>query len=97
MRCLLPLMLPLMMMCGPTQASDDELLTAEQRDARIREQQELEARTRELEAQRQTTQQLLDQQDAYLKALREQIDALKANGADTNTNKEQAEPAGETP
>lgn len=85
----------LLLLTAVLQADDSALLNAEQRDARLREQQELEARTRELEAQRQTTEQLLNQQDAYLKALREQIDALKA--ADQETQKEQADPAGETP
>lgn len=97
MRLLTAITLPLLALCSALQASDNELLNAEQHDARVREQQELEDRTQELEAQRQTTQQLLDQQDAYLKALREQIDALKAADAEENNNTEQADSAGETP
>ena len=61
-----------------SQTSDTDLLTAEQRDARLREQQELEARASELEAQQQTTRELLDQQEQYLDALRAQIKAMKA-------------------
>jgi len=62
-----------------SQTSDADLLTAEQRDARLREQQELEARASELEAQQQTTRELLDQQEQYLDALRAQIKAMKAS------------------
>ena len=97
MRLLIAITLPLLAVCSALQASDSELLHAEQRDARLREQQELEDRTQALEAQRQTTQQLLDHQDAYLKALREQIDALKAADAGENNHTEQADSAGETP
>tara|TARA_B100000446_G_C10545586_1_gene338417 strand:- start:2855 stop:3130 length:276 start_codon:yes stop_codon:yes gene_type:complete len=56
---------------------DSDLLTAEQRDARLREQQELEAREQDLLQQKETTQELLEQQDAYLEALKAQIDAMK--------------------
>ncbi|MZR62351.1 hypothetical protein [Alcanivorax sp. DP30] len=97
MRLLTAITLSLLALSGALQASDRELLNAEQQDARLREQQELEDRTRELEAQRQTTQQLLDQQDAYLKALREQINALKDTGAEENNNIEPADSARETP
>lgn len=60
-----------------SQTSDADLLNAEKRDARLREQQELEARASDLEAQQQTTRELLDQQEQYLDALRAQIKAMK--------------------
>lgn len=87
----------LVVLCSSLQASESDLLNAEQRDARLREQQELEARTEELEAQQQTTQELLEQQDAYLKALRRQIDTLKAANAGSQDDNEQATSAGGTP
>ncbi len=62
-----------------SQTSDADLLSAEQRDARLREQQELEARASDLEAQQQTTRELLEQQEQYLDALRAQIKAMKAS------------------
>ena len=69
--------------------NDTDLLNAEQRDARLREQQELEARTNDLQAQQETTRELLDQQDHYLKALRAQIKAIKqANTPTPYTHKD---------
>ncbi|WP_290522652.1 hypothetical protein [Alcanivorax sp.] len=96
MRRLIVITLPFLALCGTLHASDNELLNAEQRDARLREQKELESRTEALEARQQTTRELLDQQDAYLKALREQIDALKAANGEQGDS-EQEESAGGTP
>ncbi|EKF73789.1 hypothetical protein A11A3_11933 [Alcanivorax hongdengensis A-11-3] len=65
--------------------SDQALVDAEQRDARLREQQELKDRAEDLQQQVKTSQQLLKQQDAYLKALEQQLQALKAQQRDNNS------------